>query len=388
MSGKHFSLLFLGFGDENFPYTRISHEILKTLADRGHKVSAYFLGNKDASYQHIDTRIEQKLYRSIFKSKALTYLFYSFCSFFFVIKGFYRDRNTCFIVPTTPPFILASMLVLAKASTLGKLRWVYHIQDIHPEISFIDKKKSLIYQSLVSIDSLCQKYSTANITLSEEMKKSLLSRATNTSYYVVNNFVEVFVRDSSSFNFIEEDKAVGHVIYIFSGNVGKFQRVAEIVKAFIELKEINGVLYILGSGDGLPEVESILLNHPNANRVRLLGRKGFTEANQIASQCDYGIVSLTPKITKYAFPSKFATYLSMGLQVLSFVDNDSQLAHDIRELNVGINANTSSLAQAIELCEPLTLERREAIKVISKQQFGKTHLVNQNCNLLEELYDC
>jgi hypothetical protein len=385
MNGKSFELLFFGFGDENYPYTRISHEILIE-ASNENEVSAYFV--KSESIDFINKKIKIKQCPNLFNSKALTYLSYSVFCFFHILKTFLIKPNVCFIVPTTPPFVLPFILSIAKVLTFGKLKWVYHVQDIHPEISFVGKTKTFVYNLLKQADTYFINNANAVITLSNEMRGAINSRENikSSPINVVNNFVEDFKFEDRVFDFISKDKAQGKILFIFSGNVGKFQRVAEVTKFFLDTKHFNGVLYILGDGEEIPAIKELLDTHVNKSRVRLLGRKPFLEANIISSQCDYGIVSLNPEITKYAYPSKFATYISMGLKVLAFVDNNSQISTEIAEYNIGnVINNLTDFNKMMLHASKLNNEERNRIQSISKSLFDKDALVIENVKFLEDV---
>lgn len=385
MSGKSFELLFFGFGNLNFPYTRISHEILVE-ASNNNEVSAYFV--KSANVNFIDKRIKLKECPNLFNSKALTYLSYSFFCFFHILQTFVNKPNVCFIVPTTPPFILPFILSMAKVLTFGKLKWIYHVQDIHPEISFVGKRKTFIYKFLKQLDTYFINNANLVITLSNEMRDAISERTNvkGVPIEVVNNFVEKFEFVETAFDFITKDKAAGKTIFIFSGNVGKFQRVAEVAKFFLNADDFNGVFYILGDGEEIPEIKSILDEHINKDRVKLLGRKPFMEANAISSQCDYGVVSLNPEITKYAYPSKFATYVSMGLKILAFVDANSQISTEIIKYNIGnVVNNQNDVNNMLLTASKLNIEERNRVKSVSKQLFDKYTLINENVRVLERI---
>ena len=280
------------------------------------------------------------------------------------------------------------MISITKLLTFGKLKWVYHVQDIHPEISFVGKNKTKKYNFLKALDTFFIKQSNKTITLSYEMKRSLVDRKINSheSIEVVNNFVEKFSTSNEIFDFIEADRIDDKVIYVFSGNVGKYQRVAEVVKSFLQLDGFEGVLYVLGDGDELLNVRNVVSNHINRNRVRLFGKRPFNEANQIASRCDYGIVSLNPKITKYAYPSKFATYLSMGLKVLAFVEHESQISDEIRMHELGhVISRKEMLNDLVPTLKKITELERASIVKSSMSLFGKEKLINSNFEILERI---
>jgi glycosyltransferase involved in cell wall biosynthesis len=388
MSGKSFELLFFGFGNVDFPYTRIGHEILVEASNQGNKVSAYFVATEDTDF--INKDIIQNKSPKLFKTKALKYLCYSFFSFFHVLAVFVKNPNTCFIVPTTPPFILPFIISFAKLLTIGKLKWIYHVQDIHPEISFVGKVKTVSYKLLKFLDTYFIKNANLVITLSNEMKSAICERKSinSDSVQVVNNYVEPFVPSNTSFDFIEEDRSNDKTIYIFSGNVGKFQRVAEITKLFLDVDDFTGVFYILGDGEEIPFIKTLVAEHKNSSRVKLLGRKSFTEANDISSQCDYGIVSLNPEITKYAYPSKFATYISMGLRVLGFVDKNSQISMELVKHNIGSVITTNEdFNNMLIHSENLDLLERARIKAVSKLLFDKKTLISENIKIMGDVFE-
>jgi hypothetical protein len=277
--------------------------------------------------------------------------------------------------------------VIAKWLTFGRLRWVYHVQDIHPEISFVGKSKTLFFRLLRKLDSKFIRNSNKTVTLSHDMKMALLERhdISNKHIEVANNFVPTFEKSTSNnYQTLAMDKKKGRIIYIFSGNIGTFQRVLEVARYFLDLKEFNDVLYILGDGKEKNELAALLDSHENSKRIRLLSKMPYQEANDFVSQCDFGIVSLVPEITKYAYPSKFGTYLSMGLKVLAFIDKNSELGKVISENNLGyVINNLNDFKNIISTNSVITEEERNRIKGISETLFGRDYLITKNIGIIE-----
>jgi hypothetical protein len=69
--------------------------------------------------------------------------------------------------------------------------------------------------------------------------------------------------------------------------------------------------------------------------VRFLPHGSPAEARALAETADLGLVSLTPGVIAYAYPSKTATYLAASLPVLLAVDAGSELARTVAEAGVG-----------------------------------------------------
>ena len=60
-----------------------------------------------------------------------------------------------------------------------------------------------------------------------------------------------------------------------------------------------------------------------------------------------GVVSLSPDIFQYAFPSKVLTYMSANLPMLAMVEDESQLAKSLHERRIGANVDWSGTTQEI-----------------------------------------
>ena len=60
-----------------------------------------------------------------------------------------------------------------------------------------------------------------------------------------------------------------------------------------------------------------------------------------------GVVSLSPDIFQYAFPSKVLTYMAANLPILAMVEDESDLAQMLKKRNLGSNADWNSTPNEI-----------------------------------------
>ena len=69
--------------------------------------------------------------------------------------------------------------------------------------------------------------------------------------------------------------------------------------------------------------------------VKFLDHQPPKIAKAIISQADLGLVTLTKKMYRLAYPSKIMTYLQQGIPIISTIEKDSELIKDMLSLKYG-----------------------------------------------------
>ncbi len=69
----------------------------------------------------------------------------------------------------------------------------------------------------------------------------------------------------------------------------------------------------------------------------LIPHGSTAQARALMRVSDWGLVSLTAGVIRYAYPSKTATYLSEALPLLAAVEPGSALARDVDAWGVGVH---------------------------------------------------
>ena len=97
-------------------------------------------------------------------------------------------------------------------------------------------------------------------------------------------------------------------------------------------------LVLMGEGAVKKDLMRQVASAPGGvrDRVVFVPHGTLAEARLLIRDADYGVVSLTPGVIKFAYPSKCATYLSEGTPVLALVEPDSELAMDVKQRGFGV----------------------------------------------------
>jgi colanic acid biosynthesis glycosyl transferase WcaI len=246
-----------------------------------------------------------------------------------------RLRPDVVTASSFPPVVAAWSASLA-AQIVGA-RFVYHVQDIHPELSQFSGGglgRGLPHRLLRWLDNQTLRRAETIVTLSEDMAETLRARGLGLlSIAVINNpALETYGKTIALPP--ELVKPAGITRVIFAGNLGRFQNlpllgegVAQCFDAHPELE-----LMFLGDGEALPELKARWGSHP---QVRFVPFLPFDQARGVISGADFGLVSLKPGLYRVAYPSKLATYLDLGLTVLALIEPESRMAQMLEETRQG-----------------------------------------------------
>lgn len=251
---------------------------------------------------------------------------------------------------TTPPILIG--LAGRFASRASGARFVYHMQDIYPEVMAANSGRpvSLPLRLFKRLDTLTTSTSDAVVVLSEDMQESLRARGQKVDQVrVINNFVPDKSHSNSDSGLkierIRPDSSAFQII--FAGNLGNFQGLNQVIDAFHELdgRGVNAELVLLG--DGVAEAELRLRAGALLDRtIFFVGRVSQAEAEIHIARADLALVALNPGVIRTAFPSKTMTYLSVGTPVLAAVGGSSELGAFLESEGVGSSCELDPLAIA------------------------------------------
>lgn len=307
-----------------------------------------------------------------------------------VVLGRRHDLVMC---STAPPVVLAWLVSLA--ARLRGARFVYHCMDLHPEIGVLSGEfaNPAVRRLLARMELSACRRAWRIIVLSEDMRQSVLHRdpGLEDRLVVLTNF-EIPDHDSDPGTAQSPLAAArGPLRIVFAGNLGRFQGLEAISAAM--LGDEPGLdhlqLVLMGEGAAKQAVAALVRAAPPERRERivLLPHGSPAQARALLRTADFGLVSLTPRVARYAFPSKTATYLSEGLPLLVRVERDSGLADLVRRHEVGhwvpddVASARSLLISLAEDREGLPAMRRRA-RELWREEFGATALLDRWSDLL------
>ena len=254
--------------------------------------------------------------------RILDSIFFMFWVFFCLIK--IRPKNI--YVSTDPPILVP--FIIAIFSKIMNFKYIYHLQDIHPEASnVVIKINKILFNLLKKIDNFSMRQASILITLNEEMKIEILNR-TNTQKEIA-----IIENPSIPFNIdISLEKKRG---FSFTGNIGRLQRVPLLIKAITEYRKRGGSLEFAFAGGGVFSDQIFKLSK-NISLIEYHGLVTSEQAGSISSKYEWALVPIEDEVTRYTFPSKISSYIYSGAKILAICSDETSVAKWVKTNNVGI----------------------------------------------------
>ncbi|MGB7286606.1 MAG: glycosyltransferase family 4 protein, partial [Salaquimonas sp.] len=262
---------------------------------------------------------------------------------------------------TMPPVLQAFAVSLA-----GRIRgasFLYHMQDIHPEIGLVNKsaKPGIFSKMLIALDRYTLDRSKNAIVLSDDMANALLERGVSQKIPKVLRNFSLGQGNDNTRKLAGPPKSSEEVRFVFAGNIGRFQNLEALVDAFSLVQDQKVKLILVGEG----RVKAALQQRVEDAKISNVEFKNHMSAEKVFDfmcDCHVGLVSLNPGLYKYAFPSKVLTYMAANLPMLAMVEDESRLAKLMTDENVGVSVNWE--AGSDKLVEAI-------LSVAEKARFGE-----------------
>lgn len=330
------------FWPDTAPYGTFLREIAEDAAQQGHDVSVFtsrpsYQGSETTRHLQSEGASPVRLRRCWVFANEKSFMLKRLANVLLYCNGLFwtilRERPNVVTASTFPPVIAGA--TASFAARIVGAKFVYHLQDIHPEVSRISGGllgRGLIYRILRWLDTRTVRCATRIIVLSKDMAATIQARVDSEldTIRVINNFsLEATALDEPD---ISHD---GKRRIIFAGNMGRFQDLPLLAEGVSKLFDTHPDLELLFLGDGSakPELMKAWVDHP---QVRFLPFMPFQQARTHIQSADIGLVSLLPDMTTVAYPSKLLTYLGLGLPVLALVEPESELAKDLLAGGTGV----------------------------------------------------
>lgn len=300
-----------------------------------------------------------------------------------------RNRKFDYVISATIPPVISGFFG-ALTSKLFGAKFIYHVQDIYPEIaesSGMIKRNSVIYKTLGMLEQKTTNWMHQAVTLSDDMKNTMTARGVRPEKIsVINNFM----LESFDENNPKEQKKRTKIRVIFAGNIGRFQGLGLFVDAFLKSNE-NDMFELVFLGDG-QDLENLKKKAGGHASISFLPRVGYEEAKEEIRNSDLGIVSIDKKIECLAYPSKIMTYLGLGVPLLTTISKESEIGAFISTSNIGLCVNRDP-DEIVKAMRELTANR-DSIETMKKHctEIFDTYfrpavslnkwdtIINQKCN--------
>ena len=237
-----------------------------------------------------------------------------------------RAKPANVYVSTNPPVVVP--FIVALYCRLFGARYVYHLQDIHPEAAnIVVPLNGLIFRLLKALDNFTLRHAGALITLSEDMKAHILQRSDTQS--------PIYLLDNPSFDIVPVPMEQRTKDVVFCGNAGRLQRIPLLMTAIRDYLQQGGKLHFTFAGGGVhaPDVKALAEAY---DQVDYLGVISATDAAELINQHRWALLPIDDEVTRYAFPSKSSGYALSGAGVLAVCGEDTSVARWVEQHEVGV----------------------------------------------------
>ncbi len=237
----------------------------------------------------------------------------------------YKHYDVFFLQSNNIPWLPIGIIKLMTRKPV-----VYNVQDIFPQnaiYSGILNGKSSISKVLLMLQKWSLRHSTYVITISEDMKETLVSAGADAEcVYVAYNWKND-VNDANVKIKREED---GKFRVVYAGNIGRMQNVEVIIRTAAELKDHPNIQFEIYGNGALKEKCIELANELKTNNVHFLQPVPANQAYSLYEQADLNIIPLAKNIVKTALPSKTAVCLECGKPVVFAIGETSRFSQEAK----------------------------------------------------------
>jgi len=275
-------------------------------------------------------------------------------------------RYDAVMISTSPP--IAAGLSAGLAARLRRARFIYHCQDLHPEVALYSQllRRGLTYRLLRWLDSGNCRRASKVVVLSEDMKSTLRERGipADGRVEIINNFALSDGGAAATPPGLAKSPGVFRIM--FAGNIGRFQGLEHLIE-IARLLPRDGRVELVFLGDGA--AKSQLMAQAGdllGSTVKFIGHVPIDVVGSALSTADLCVVSLSLNIYRVAYPSKTMSYLCAGKPLLVLVEQNSELARLVRSEAVGLVVSGESPATVAGSILEL-IERPEQLQAMSRR---------------------
>ena len=269
------------------------------------------------------------------------------------------DYDAVFIQSTT----VAGFAVKAVRKKLPHAIITFNVQDVFPYNAVFGgklKKNSLVFKVLASVQRYAYKHADHIITISEDMKDTLVSDGVDASKIeVVYNWS---YQDSPYENV--DLTPVSHMFnknffnVVYAGNIGVMQNVDIMIEAAKLMKDDDSVwFHIIGNGVYKEKLETKAKEYGITN-ISFWPMQPPELAPAIYSAADVNVIPLVKDVYRTALPSKTATCLACQKPIIFAIGKGSKFGQKIAK---------EAECQVVEADNP-----EELVEAIRKVQSGET----------------
>lgn len=243
------------------------------------------------------------------------------------------EKHDIVFAISQPPILGGLLGYIGKKLKKGK--FIYCIEDFNPEQAEAIKyaKSSLIFNIARKIDNFSCTHSDKIIVVGRDMKQTMIKRNAKidvNKIEVINNWInenEVYPLDKSHEQvnqFLVNSNLVDKFIIMYSGNIGLYYDLENLIKVFGKFKDYNDLHFVfIGEGAKKEELERYV-NENGINNITFLPYQPKDKIVYSLNAADVHLVTNQKGIKGVSVPSKIYGVMAVGKPVLGILEKGSE----------------------------------------------------------------
>lgn len=286
-----------------------------------------------------------------------------------------------------PPILGGVLGVLGKWLKGGKL--IYNIQDFNPEQTMAVgySKNKLLLNTVMAVDKFSCKRADKVIVVGRDMQETLRNRFNNKKVpknAFINNWInekEIYPLEQNHpriVEFKEKYNLKDKFIIMYSGNIGLYYDLENIIKVIGEFKDREDVVFaFVGDGTVKDKVEAYV-NENNLRNVKFIPYQDKADLIYSLNAADIHWVVNAKGIKGVSVPSKLYGVMAAGKPVLGVLDEGSEARLIVEDCNCGVCIEPGNYKEISNKIEYI-LNNKEEIRVLglNGRQYLETNLTKE-----------
>lgn len=317
------------------------------------------------------------------KNFALSRIYNILSYFLSAISATFRVERQDYVFTISQPPILGGMLgVIGKRVKRAKL--IYNIQDFNPEqiqaVEFTHNK--LLLGLMMALDKHSCRRADKVIVVGRDMLETLQNRfADLPSYAYINNWINekeivpLPSTDERVMQFKEKYGLQGKFVIMYSGNIGLYYDLVNIVKVIKEFREFTDVVFVfIGEGSVLEELKGLQREHEITNMVFV----PYQDKGNLVYSLNAGDVHFVVNargIKGVSVPSKLYGVMAAGKPVLGVLEEGSEARLIVNEAKCGLSVSPGDYQAIYQLIKTF-IGMKGSAELEKMGNMGRDYLLN------------
>lgn len=318
----------------------------------------------------------------VYKTSKLSRIKYIFSYFIWANIALLREKGVDMIYTISQPPVLGGLI-----GTIGKFlkrtKHIYNIQDFNPEqaVAVSYTNKQIIFKIAKLIDKFNCLYSDAVVVVGNDMSETLKKRFNHKNtpkHVVINNWTDeeeilpLTNTNAEVKTFIEKYGLEEKFIFMYSGNIGLYYDLENIIKVIGKFKAETYVAFVfIGDGAIKKEIE-VYSKINNLENVYFIPYQPKEFIKYSLNAAHVHLVVNQKGIKGVSVPSKIYGVMAAGKPILGVLEKESEAEYLITKSASGITVEPKDY-DAIELAIRNYIDKDE--KTLKKMgQNGREYL--------------